>query len=332
MSHRSRRSDDRDERSHSSSHSSHKYDKYGDRDYYHSRNSSSRGDKSRSKYRSRSRSPSHSSKSHSRYHRSRSRSHSRSHGYSSRHYDDHHSRSHRSKDYKDSLPDSRSRRDSHDHSQSKYTTDKHSHDKFDANTFTKLDKYKSSSSAERDDQGPMSISYNNNANDSESNDYLTYEPPKTSQTDADAVLEEEKQRIQRETLERLQKHLEKEGKAYPPPRPQASHPIFANDGSFLEMFKSMQGNLQQQQQSQQQTAVEPTPVVKPTAVNPVTRFQPLKRRGPKILKTGMVQKQRAIEETDEAQPSDSWNAYLKEVKKYKTVTCTDENMTRSLVK
>lgn len=341
MSHRSRRADDyRDDRSHSSSHSSYKYDKYDkyeqrqrrddsrDRDYYHSRKSSRR-DKSRSRYRSRSHSPSHSSKNHSRHNRSRSRSH----GHSSRYYDDYHSRSHRSKDYKELPNNSRSRRDSSEHSQSKHTAAKHSHEKFGVSNSRKMDKPKSDDpSDECVERGPMSISYQNYAN-SESNDYSMYEEPKVSQidpNDPDGALEEEKQRIQRETLERLQRHLEKEGKAYPPPKPQASHPIFANDGSFLEMFKSMQGNIQQPQKS---VVEQPTQAPKPAvAANPIARFQPLKRRGAKILKTGIVQKQRAVEETDEAQPSDSWNAYLKEVKRYKTVTCSDENMTRSLVK
>lgn len=146
----------------------------------------------------------------------------------------------------------------------------------------------------------------------------------------DAVLEEEKQRIQQATMQRLQQHLEKEGKAYPPPKPQASHPIFANDGSFLEMFKSMQGNMQPQPSAVVAQAKPVAPTI--AVVNPITRFQPIKRRGAKILKTGIVQKQRIVEEADEPQTSDSWSAYLKEVKRYKNVTCSDENMTRSLVK
>lgn len=334
MSYRSRRSDDRD-RSHSSSHSSYKYDKYEhrhrrddsrDRDYYHSKKSSRR-DKSRSRYESKSRSPSNSSKSHSRYNRSRSKSP----GYSSRYdrYDDYHSRSHRSKDYKE-LPDLKSRPDSIEHSQSIHNMDKYSNEK------TNSTKLINETLNKTDERGPTTMLYEMNDN-SQSNDD-TYDEPKTiliDPNDPDAVLEEEKERIQRETLARLQKHLEKEGKAYPPPKPQASHPIFANDGSFLEMFKTMQGNMQQQ--NQQQTIVRPTqskpiPTATSTPAKTIARFQPLKRRGAKILKTGIVQKQRTVEENDEPQTSDSWNAYLKEVKRYKTVTCSDDNMTRSLVK
>lgn len=328
MSHRSRRPDDRDHRSHSSSQSSQKYDKHEYRhhrddsrdrsDRYHSKKTSRRD----SRYRSRSRSPSHNSR---RHHRSRSRSHGRS----SRHYyDDSRSRSHRS-----NLPDSKSRHDSREHSQTKhYST---SHDKYDGSHLTHQQKTKYDSTSQSTERGPPSISHSHYT-DSDSNDNASKEPKDTNaMNDLDAALEEEKQRIQKETLKRLQKHLEKEGKAYPPPKPQASHPIFANDGSFLEMFKSMQGNLQQQQQPQQQINVELQPVkTVPTtsAANPISRLPPIKRRGPKILKTGMVQKQRVTEETEEVQATDSWNAYLKEVKRYKTVTCSDDNMTRSLVK
>lgn len=347
MSHRSRRSDDRD-RSHSHHRYEHRHrrDDSRDREYYHSKKSSRR-DKSRSRYRSsRSRSPSHSSKGYSRHHRNsrsrspgyssryhRSRSRSQGHYSSSRHNDDYH-RSHRSKEQ----PDSKLQRE---HSQSKHSTA--SHEMFGVNNTSQNPKHDTSDQTNHNEWGPLSISNQINDN-SQSNDYYANDEPKTvtlDPNDPDAVLEEEKQRIQRETLERLQKHLEAEGKAYPPPKPQASHPIFANDGSFLEMFKSMQGNMQQQQQHLQPLLpqindIQPKPSVSntSTAMNPINRFQPInRRRGAKILKTGIVQKQRVIEEpAEEAAPSDSWNAYLKEVKRYKTVTCSDDNMTRSLVK
>lgn len=327
-SHRFRRSDDRDWSS------SHKYDRHrrddsrDHSDHYYSRERpehyySSRSEKSRSKYRSRSRSPSYGSKSHSRHHRSRSRSP----GYSSssRHHDDHYSRSHRSKDRKDQLSESRSRRDSHEHPHSK------------AHSTSSGDKVDVSSSSKHQSSNPgneygSSISSYQNYESSESHDDSKSNP--AILTEEDAELEEEKQRIQKETLKRLQKHLEKEGKQYPPPKPQASHPIFANDGSFLEMFKSMQGTLQQQQQQPTMVELQPKPVVPvKLATNPVVPLLPVKRRGAKILKTGIVQKQRVVEEAEEpAQSSDSWNAYLKEVKRYKTVTCSDDSMTRSLVK
>lgn len=100
----------------------------------------------------------------------------------------------------------------------------------------------------------------------------------------------------------------------------------------------MQQQQMQQTPAPQQAASDAQPKLSvptaSTATNPINRFQPInRRRGAKILKTGIVQKQRIIEEpTEEAAPSDSWNAYLKEVKRYKTVTCSDDNITRSLVK
>lgn len=118
-------------------------------------------------------------------------------------------------------------------------------------------------------------------------------------------------------------------------------------GSFLEIFKK---TIQQQQTSPSLSttttaAVATTTVATPakekqtkpiiaavTTTNPVTPILPVKRRGAKILKTGIVQKQRIVEETEEPQSTDSWSTYLKEVKRYKTVTCSDDNITRSLVK
>lgn len=164
------------------------------------------------------------------------------------------------------------------------------------------------------------------------------EPPNEDAPNYDPVLEQEKERIQRETSLRLQQYLETEGKAYPTPRAQASHPIFANDGSFLETFKTLQGQMQQQQVVYQLVQPKPVEVEPIEAPMPSKELKPvpptIKRRGGKILKTGVVRKQRVVEEADEtdAQPKDSWNAYLKEVKRYKSVTCSEENMTRSLVK
>lgn len=339
MSHRSRRSDDRDR-----DRSSYKYDKHDryehrhrrdyDDDYYDdSRDHRSDYYSSRSRHRSRSRS---SSKSYSRHHRSRSRS--SGHSYS-RHHNDYHSRSHRSKDYRDS-PESKSHRDLRDYHQSKHGT---------VGSDSKADK-KCNEINETD--GPTSIStdqQNSKIYNTGTNDEPKINSSALNEQQQDPELEEEKQRIQRETMERLQKHFEKEGKAYPPPKPQASHPIFKNDGSFLEIFKK---TIQQQQTTTPSTsplspssinataatAAAKEPLIKPaiaaaaTTTNPVVPILPVKRRGAKILKTGIVQKKRIIEEAEEPQSTDSWSTYLKEVKRYKTVTCSDDNITRSLVK
>lgn len=95
---------------------------------------------------------------------------------------------------------------------------------------------------------------------------------------------------------------------------------FKNDGSFLEMFKKMQ---------EQQKAIE-EPAQQAEAKKPIVPAFG-KRRGGKVLKTGMVAKVRNVEEdTNNAQ--DAWSIYMKEVRKYKEVHCDDDSKTRPLVK
>ncbi|XP_053300213.1 telomerase RNA component interacting RNase [Pleuronectes platessa] len=145
---------------------------------------------------------------------------------------------------------------------------------------------------------------------------------------------------------------------------------FANDGSFMEMFKKKmeaeerRKRSSKQQEEQQQETPElqnrgQTPVdKKPPAVTsfrthnveasspslaarlraPVTVsvFYPLtqvgKRRGGVFLKTGMVAKKQ--KDDSEAVPgkSDAWASYMAEVKKYKAHQCGDDDKTRPLVK
>lgn len=57
-----------------------------------------------------------------------------------------------------------------------------------------------------------------------------------------------------------------------------------------------------------------------------------KRRGGRVLKTGMVQKTRAMEDNDMENAQDAWSIYMKEVKKYKEACCDDDTKTRPLVK
>ncbi|XP_050301659.1 arginine/serine-rich coiled-coil protein 2 [Anthonomus grandis grandis] len=95
---------------------------------------------------------------------------------------------------------------------------------------------------------------------------------------------------------------------------------FRNDGSFLEMFKKMQ---EEQKAAEEPPAEEA--IKKPVA--------PLfgKRRGGKVLKTGLVAKVRNVDE-DKDNPQDAWSVYMKEVRKYKEVHCDDDSKTRPLVK
>lgn len=146
----------------------------------------------------------------------------------------------------------------------------------------------------------------------------------------------DKEQIHKEMQERLIRHLAREGKVYPPPKPQASHPVFANDGSFLETFKRLQHqpvdsgqqSSYEQHQHQQQRSVVQRPLA-------VAQQLPVfgKRRGGKILKTGIVAKPKVIEEADaSANKNDAWAMYLQEVKKYKSVSCDTDEKTRPLVK
>lgn len=96
--------------------------------------------------------------------------------------------------------------------------------------------------------------------------------------------------------------------------------VFKNDGSFLEMFKKMQ--------EQQKVKEEP-----PTPLDVIKRAPPVfgKRRGGKVLKTGLVQKVRLPNEEDNSS-QDAWSVYMKEVRKYKEACCDDDSKTRPLVK
>uniref|UniRef100_S4PY83 Uncharacterized protein n=2 Tax=Pararge aegeria TaxID=116150 RepID=S4PY83_9NEOP len=95
-----------------------------------------------------------------------------------------------------------------------------------------------------------------------------------------------------------------------------------NDGSFLEMFKKMQ---------EQTKKVEEVPT-KPIIKKPVLPFIG-KRRGGRVLKTGMVKKAKAIDEqTVDNTPKDAWSLYMQEVKKYRETSCEEERKTRPLVK
>lgn len=157
----------------------------------------------------------------------------------------------------------------------------------------------------------------------------------------------DKEKIHREIEEKLRAALAKEGKVYPPPKAEASHPVFANDGSFIEIFKKMQ---QAQQQSQQQiqapittpkalcTPIEPKSTIAAVYVAATSAGKPAppppivgRRRGGKILKTGVVAKPKAQGE-DSADPKDFWSIYLREVNKYKNNACDSDGGTRPLVK
>ncbi|XP_029996154.1 telomerase RNA component interacting RNase isoform X2 [Sphaeramia orbicularis] len=111
--------------------------------------------------------------------------------------------------------------------------------------------------------------------------------------------------------------------------------VFANDGSFMEMFKKKMEEEKRKKETQQtggdartteqgQTSVEKKPP-------PVTSFVG-KRRGGVFLKTGMVAKKQKQDTEAEPGKSDAWSKYMAEVKKYKAHQCGDDDKTRPLVK
>ncbi|XP_043956410.1 telomerase RNA component interacting RNase isoform X2 [Gambusia affinis] len=109
---------------------------------------------------------------------------------------------------------------------------------------------------------------------------------------------------------------------------------FANDGSFMEIFKKKMEEEQRKKEAQQTVSF----IGNPPARTPVTVsvFYPLtqvgKRRGGVFLKTGMVAKKQKQDAGAEAGKSDAWSKYMAEVKKYKAHQCSDDDKTRPLVK
>lgn len=89
----------------------------------------------------------------------------------------------------------------------------------------------------------------------------------------------------------------------------------------MEMFKKMQEEQQKQVKVEGETAAEPRA--------PIPVFG--KRRGGKVLKTGMVQKNKTMSQ-EESDAQDAWTMYMKEVKRYKEACCDDDSKTRLLVK
>uniref|UniRef100_A0A8C8DSQ3 Telomerase RNA component interacting RNase n=1 Tax=Oryzias sinensis TaxID=183150 RepID=A0A8C8DSQ3_9TELE len=122
--------------------------------------------------------------------------------------------------------------------------------------------------------------------------------------------------------------------------------VFANDGSFMELFKKKMEEEKRKKEAQLAAAaggcMQPlcsgvvSYIGSPPARSPVTVsvFYPLtqvgKRRGGVFLKTGMVAKKQ--KQDSDVSKSDAWSKYMAEVKKYKDHQCCDDDKTRPLVK
>lgn len=142
---------------------------------------------------------------------------------------------------------------------------------------------------------------------------------------------------------------------------------FRNDGSFLEMFKRMQEATSSASSSTSSSSKNLLPDKSTTPVSPVksesgqsemdrvlagpsgssgnassgdesskevVKRAPLvgKRRGGRVLPTGVVKKRRPDEEGSEEKPKDAWSLYMAEVKRYKETSCEEDGKTRPLVK
>ncbi|XP_026180285.1 telomerase RNA component interacting RNase [Mastacembelus armatus] len=112
--------------------------------------------------------------------------------------------------------------------------------------------------------------------------------------------------------------------------------VFANDGSFMEMFKKKMEEERRRTKEPQQTGGEARATEQgQTSVGkkppPVTSFVG-KRRGGVFLKTGVVAKKQKQDSEVEPGKSDAWSKYMAEVKKYKAHQCGDDDKTRPLVK
>ncbi|XP_075715218.1 telomerase RNA component interacting RNase [Rhinoderma darwinii] len=107
--------------------------------------------------------------------------------------------------------------------------------------------------------------------------------------------------------------------------------LFANDGSFMELFKKkMEASTTE---NKEETKVPEETKPEPDKRKPVS-FVGKRRGGAKLaLKTGIVAKKPKTEEEEIlTHKGGAWAQYMAEVKKYKAHQCSDDDKTRPLVK
>uniref|UniRef100_H9G7N7 Telomerase RNA component interacting RNase n=1 Tax=Anolis carolinensis TaxID=28377 RepID=H9G7N7_ANOCA len=112
--------------------------------------------------------------------------------------------------------------------------------------------------------------------------------------------------------------------------------VFANDGSFLELFKR-----RMEEQAGERTPGRPRRRSRsrsgsrshPGRSGPGPPSVGKRRGGSKLaLKTGVVAKKQKTEDEVLTSKGDAWAKYMAEVKKYKAHQCSDDDKTRPLVK
>ncbi|XP_014118550.1 PREDICTED: uncharacterized protein C19orf43 homolog [Pseudopodoces humilis] len=134
----------------------------------------------------------------------------------------------------------------------------------------------------------------------------------------------------------------------PPPGPGGGVNVFANDGSFLELFKRKMEAEEQQREREAAAAAEASGGGGGgggTGLGPQRGAEGAKRSGGALsfvgrrrggnklaLKTGVVAKKQKTDEEVLTSKGDAWAKYLAEVQKYKAHQCSDDDKTRPLVK
>ncbi|KAG7491571.1 hypothetical protein MATL_G00005200 [Megalops atlanticus] len=123
----------------------------------------------------------------------------------------------------------------------------------------------------------------------------------------------------------------------PGPRQTTGGNVFANDGSFLEMFKKKMEEEKRKAEMAQghgnKDSAEEGQSTQEKKTFSVTSFVGKRRGGAKlVLKTGIVAKKQKLETEVEPGKGDAWSKYMAEVKKYKAHQCGDDDKTRPLVK
>ncbi|XP_077326525.1 telomerase RNA component interacting RNase [Lithobates pipiens] len=109
--------------------------------------------------------------------------------------------------------------------------------------------------------------------------------------------------------------------------------VFANDGSFLELFKKKMEQGPTGSKEEATATPEEKKPPEPEKRKPIS-FVGRRRGGAKLaLKTGLVAKKpKTDEEEVVVQKGGAWAQYMAEVKKYKAHQCSDDDKTRPLVK
>ncbi|XP_065511094.1 telomerase RNA component interacting RNase [Caloenas nicobarica] len=121
----------------------------------------------------------------------------------------------------------------------------------------------------------------------------------------------------------------------PPPGPGGGVNVFANDGSFLELFKrKMEAEREREREAAEAPgSAGPGPADGSKRSGGAFGFVGRRRGGNKLaLKTGVVAKKQKTDEEVLTSKGDAWAKYMAEVKKYKAHQCSDDDKTRPLVK